>query len=372
MNSKDKKVKEALVKARKAIRSKYKLLKRGINMEQLALEKTFKPISEPLKELSEKVTDNVNLKKELFQDFKNEDIKTSSQIPAEEFNEDSFTAFKAPLTKKYPPQVQKILNEYSKPKEISSLSKQSPQFLPSDVIAELDTSVLPDDEGEKINPNLSLSDIINQSNIQPQVLENYLEQFAPLPRQYIEFLTRDVDKKADYSQFGIKHDPTLEKWSIGNAEINFKDNDIIIKNKTFTGTQGLYELLFKKDPIKYTNKDLKAYKTILELTNAHKRGFDRNNQIAGNKSKKYLKIIQPLFITSTPRKRVGFGNIKQKIDQIYKRATDQPKEYIYWNKPKELIQRLKLLVASKEAGNTGVDNEIISIIEELKEEGIII
>jgi hypothetical protein len=35
------------------------------------------------------------------------------------------------------------------------------------------------------------------------------------------------------------------------------------------------------------------------------------------------------------------------------------------------VERLKLLCASKQAGNTGVDNEIISIIEELREENII-
>ncbi|CAG9137606.1 unnamed protein product, partial [Plutella xylostella] len=44
---------------------------------------------------------------------------------------------------------------------------------------------------------------------------------------------------------------------------------------------------------------------------------------------------------------------------------------VYWDDPNELIERLQLLIASKDAGNTNHDNEILSIIEELKEAGII-
>ena len=38
---------------------------------------------------------------------------------------------------------------------------------------------------------------------------------------------------------------------------------------------------------------------------------------------------------------------------------------IYYNDPNDLVSRLNLLVASKHAGNTGVDNEISDIIDEL-------
>lgn len=44
---------------------------------------------------------------------------------------------------------------------------------------------------------------------------------------------------------------------------------------------------------------------------------------------------------------------------------------LYWDDPNELVERLKLLIASKDAGNTGLDNEIISVVEELRESGII-
>ena len=47
-------------------------------------------------------------------------------------------------------------------------------------------------------------------------------------------------------------------------------------------------------------------------------------------------------------------------------------DYIYWDNVNELVDRLRLLVASTNAGHTGHNNEIIYIIEELKEANIII
>ena len=46
-------------------------------------------------------------------------------------------------------------------------------------------------------------------------------------------------------------------------------------------------------------------------------------------------------------------------------------EYVYWDDPNELVDRLRLLLASQAAGNPSHNNEIISIIEELWEAGII-
>ena len=47
-------------------------------------------------------------------------------------------------------------------------------------------------------------------------------------------------------------------------------------------------------------------------------------------------------------------------------------KYEHWDDPNELVDRLRLLVSSQMAGHTGHNNEILSIIEELKEANIII
>ena len=126
-------------------------------------------------------------------------------------------------------------------------------------------------------------------------------------------------------------------------------------DKTYNGTEGLWELLTLKDPSNYTETDLNNYKEILISTNAHKKNYNPDEGISGNRHSKYQKVISKLF-----------------KGQGLREVTNNKIDYIYWDDPNELIDRLRLLWLSKEAGNTGVDNEIQSIIEELTECGILL
>lgn len=53
-------------------------------------------------------------------------------------------------------------------------------------------------------------------------------------------------------------------------------------------------------------------------------------------------------------------------------VNDNAIDYVHWNDPNELVDRLRLLEASHRAGNNAHNNEILSIIEELREAGLII
>jgi len=70
------------------------------------------------------------------------------------------------------------------------------------------------------------------------------------------------------------------------------------------------------------------------------------------------KDFSPTTSTSL-RSKTGFG---------YMTLQKSNPNYVYWN---ELVERLKILVASKGAGNTSHNNEIFLILEELREERII-
>lgn len=161
---------------------------------------------------------------------------------------------------------------------------------------------------------------------------------------------------------------------MGNSIVSFSkidslnnDNLILIKigDKAYNLTAGLKELLLRRKPdLKLiSNKDKLVYKDMLHYTNAHKRDFNPKGQIKGDKGIKYREIIKPLF-SETLNEKLG-GNLP--VLKKYKSNTD----LVYWDDPNELVERLKLLVASRDAGNTNHDNEILSIIEELKEAGII-
>lgn len=159
------------------------------------------------------------------------------------------------------------------------------------------------------------------------------------------------------------------KLYLGLSPVIMNSDNIIVDTKKYKRTPGLTELLLKKDPDLrlLTDEDMNNYKIMLRDTNAHRRDFDPNKPIKSNKGRKYLQIIKPFFLKSTTNKSdMVHGKGLPLLKQV-KNDTN----YIYWDDPNELVERLKLLVASRNAGNTGLDNEIMSIIEELRESGVI-
>ena len=63
------------------------------------------------------------------------------------------------------------------------------------------------------------------------------------------------------------------------------DGNIHINNVDFPATEGLWELLTRKrvDKEPVTGADLKQYKTILEMTNAHLEGYEPRANIRTSK-----------------------------------------------------------------------------------------
>lgn len=183
----------------------------------------------------------------------------------------------------------------------------------------------------------------NETNVDP-LLETFLSLHAD----------KDSLPELDRS-YGIRSNG--RHWLLGNSQISVRNDKIIIKNKEFQGTQGLYELLFLKNPDEniYTADDLTTYKEMLLLTNAHKQRYAHGKQVNSNKGQKYKKIIMKLFKKKTRGSGVHLNSVR----------------YEHWDDPNELVERLRLLIASEQAGNTSVGNEIISIIEELREAKII-
>lgn len=176
--------------------------------------------------------------------------------------------------------------------------------------------------------------------------------------------------------FGIRKEN--KKLLMGNNIMNFSvrnnalNNDnmylITIANKQYELTSGLTQLLLRKKPdlTLITDKEKLMYKDMLYRTSAHKRNYNPLEQLKGDKSIKYRDIIKPLFLNIESDSEPKFGGNLLKLKR-YKPNTD----LVYWDDPNELIERLKLLIASRDAGNSNNDNEISYIIEELKEAEII-
>lgn len=143
---------------------------------------------------------------------------------------------------------------------------------------------------------------------------------------------------------------------LGNKEINFNEENILsFEDNSYLLTPGLEQLIFSKNPKLYTPQDLITYKQILVQTSVHLTADGNRIKQGGTK---YKNIIQKLF----PPTGAGlkYGGLKL-----------QKHNLVYWNDPNELVDRLRLLLASQTAGNNSVSNEILSIFEELYEAGLI-
>ena len=109
------------------------------------------------------------------------------------------------------------------------------------------------------------------------------------------------------------------------------------------------------NPRKYTKEDEDEYGRLLIKTNALHRDFDPNNpRPRSSESLKWVRILGPIWKEIMKKKKVeGKGVVVIPSD------------------PNALLERLDLLLVSQEAGHTGVRNELVSICDELKRQGVL-
>ena len=138
----------------------------------------------------------------------------------------------------------------------------------------------------------------------------------------------------------------------GNEKIvTIAYNNIYVDGEKFTGTPGLWELIMEDKPKNYTEEDLDNYGNVLLKTNALHQDFDpKSNYPRSSRSYKWQNILSPIWAAKVYQ---GKGIVVIPSD------------------PNALLERLDLLLASQEAGHTGVRNELVSICDELKRQGVL-
>ena len=154
---------------------------------------------------------------------------------------------------------------------------------------------------------------------------------------------------------------------IGKEHVIIKNNNIYLPKlgETFIGTDGLWELLISKNPQNFTDEDYDNYDDLMVITDALHRDNDEDNpHPKGNhKSYKWLNIIRPIWyrkkgvVYRPPKKMEGYEEGSGVV--------------VIPSDPNALLERLDLLLASQEAGHTGVRNELVSICDELKRQGVL-
>ena len=146
---------------------------------------------------------------------------------------------------------------------------------------------------------------------------------------------------------------------IGDRYVIVKNNDIIFPNdERIKGTRGLWDLITSKTPKNYTDEDYDKYKYLMIKTNAiHKKINPYNIRAKGNyKGAKWKNIVSPIW-----------KEIMKNMGEEY----EGEGVVVIPSDPNALLERLDLLLASQKAGHTGVRNELVSICDELKRQGVL-
>ena len=338
-------LKRYIAETSSAIRRKYRLLRRGRADEETELIRTLDPIVKPLETLVETSKENISsgrsdreVKKKDKRPFETESVAVT---PPTEHTPST------PL----PPAVQSLKLE-----TVAETGATSFERLQKEINSP---------EGQK-------------------ALKSYLSEVGVHSSPYIQSIL--YGKKQGFDQtYGVRYNG--QDWFIGDSPVQIVNDIINVQGVGYLTTSGLLELLFKKNPDldKLTKEDWDNYKEILINTNAHRQNYSVNKQINSNRGEKYVKVISRLFpaaqstlwtsspLTTATRvrpsdtllrrgKKLGYGMGSIGVGETVVR---------YWNNPNELVDRLRLLIASKKAGNTSHDGETWALIDELRESGII-
>ena len=194
-------------------------------------------------------------------------------------------------------------------------------------------------------------------------------------------LIKLASKKGIDKSFGLT--VKNKKLHIGDKPITIKDNNIIIDGKEYIGTEGLWELIISNNPQegKYTEDDYINYINLLVQTNTiYQDNNPYNTKPKSSSSEKWNKLISPVWEHIKESKKPpeegkgkgkGKGRGRKKRQEDPQPGTSGTGLKILPSDPNALINRFDLLFSSQKAGHTGVRNEIVSILDELKRQGVI-
>ena len=291
-------------------------------------------------------------REELIKDF----IETRKRI------KDNFMArkvgeaeYQTGLTKLFKPvtDTQKTTTKEITDAQKATAEKFTQELLPiKEGIEELPTKLF-----RKIFPLIEFkaSDIIN---------------FGPLA---VDALLKAFTKNNIDSSYGIY--AIDGKFKIGNKFITIEDHNIIIDDIIFEGTRGFWELVTSKNPNpeNYTEEDLSKYQRLVILTNtAYRNNNPTQNYPKQSKGNKWKKIIKPVWLAIQKQEdEEEYKEFEEPEDGDPQPGTSGSGLKILPSDPNALIDRFDLLFSSKKAGHTGVRNEIVSILDELKRQGVI-
>lgn len=339
-----KKIKEI----RKEIRKKTLSLLLNQAENQTDIETALKPISEPLEKIISLKEERIKLKKENAKVLSTgtegttrKKISTPLLIYRENTNKNANETLETPVwdsrytsTYNIPPLTSsKSWDEIHSKSTPSTPNKTSYPMTPLEDL----------NKSRPLNDPTTSSEIFNKSIPNTPPLREKTKRESLSNSSYYLNLLHSNDDRIDRVNGVVfrRGQYELNRIPIKFITTDYKTKMVEIEGVRIKLTRGINELLFLKNPNPFyiSQLDERNYKKIAELA-----AFTGERKLNTLKSIAYLK---------------GKGLLK--LDN------NKKKEYIFWDDVNELVERLELLHASTTAGNNRHNNEIVSIVSELKE-----
>ena len=304
----------------KTIKRKFVELAENEKTFEESLKKSYAPLIEPLNKLVKSEPNGKILVKEEFPEIKNENKPIKKRKIKKQLD-----LIEKPETD--------IESEYESTFETTLRNDNDNAFNAERNMTTFDDSLEEEDDEDEM-----VDDIYNNDGAEKTLLSQYIDNYR-------------LKNKND---FGIYLTPK-NVYKIGNLPVTIDDR-ISIGGKEYKTTQGLLELLFKplvKKP--YTKDDLNNYRQILLDSNAYRENFDPEGKLMVRNSNKYRSIIKNLLLKG------GSMVLNNKSER----------KIIYSN-VNQMVERLKKLLMSRNAGNNNLQSEINQIITIMRRNGVIL
>ena len=205
---------------------------------------------------------------------------------------------------------------------------------------------------------------------QYQAIEEYKKEknLGPIVIKALNYIK--PEKKTTFGMYFKDGD-----FRIGDKKVDIKGDDIKIEDKEYPGTPGLWELIMNDNPQIFTEEDYLNYGRILKQTNTiYQKNNPNQNRAKSSGGNKWKNLIKPIWEDIKQQKKEEEAD-EEADEEEYEEYTLSPTKgtglKILPSDPNALIDRFDLLFSSKKAGHTGVRNEIVSILDELKRQGVL-